>query len=66
MMKSILIKVAFGTDKNMLKESTKMFSELNAIKQFHSLGGFIKTPDISNAIGTIPISSQPRWHETCI
>ncbi len=46
-MKSILIEATLWTDKDVLKEATSVFTELNSIKEAHSLGGLIKAMNVS-------------------
>ncbi len=64
-MQSIFVKVSLRSDENMLEKSSQMFSELNYVKYFHSLIGFIESENIPCQISAIPISSHPSWHEGC-
>ena len=64
-MQSVFVKVTLCSDENMLEKSSQMFSELNDVKYFHDLVGFIKRANIPCHISAIPISSHPSWHEGC-
>jgi predicted dinucleotide-utilizing enzyme len=60
---SVLIKVTFRADKDVLEESAEMFSKLNAVVNFHCQGGFIKGLDILEAVSAVAVSSQECRHE---
>ncbi len=65
MMQSVFIKVAFRSDKNVLEESSKMFSKLYSIINFHCVCGLVKWINIFNAISAVPVTTKPGWHIAC-
>jgi hypothetical protein len=65
MMKSVLIKVPFSPNEDMVEEPAYMLTELQNVEYFHGCICLIESVDISSYVSTIAITTQPGRHKAC-
>lgn len=64
-MKSVLEKVALGTDEDVAEETAEVFAELQYVENFHLKSNVYYFGDILVLTIGISFATQPCWHESC-